>query len=120
MQFGAFMDKYLKAKDLGQTVYFGQAWPTLDAGGLLNLWAPGNNYAFWDDKEFGDMLTEASTVTAPDKRQQLYAKATKRMCEQAPAIFLFNQPDTYVHTKKVMWKARGDEMIRAYDMKPVQ
>ena len=118
MQFGPWLAKYREAGDLGQMAYLGQAWPTLDADGLLTLFEPGNKYAYWDDKAFGDLLAEARATTNEGKRVELYAQATKLMCEQAPVIFLFNQPTTYAHSKDVAWTPRGDDWIRAFDMKP--
>jgi peptide/nickel transport system substrate-binding protein len=117
MQFGPFMDKYLKAGDLGQMAYLGQGWPTLDADGLLTLFEPGNKYAYWDDQVFGELLKKARSITDAGKRLELYKQATQRMCQEAPVIFLFNQPTTYAVSSRVDWKARSDDWVRAYDMK---
>lgn len=120
MQFGPFMDKYLKAHDMAQMAYLGMGWPTLDADGLLTLWDPASNYSYWPDKEFGDLLAQGRSTTDEATRLQIYAKATARMCEQAPNIFLFNQPITYAHSLKIDWQARPDDWVRAFEMKPAK
>ncbi len=117
MQFGPWLTKYRKAGQLGQMAYLGQAWSTLDADGLLTLFEPGNKYAYWNDEVFGRLLKEARTTTNPQKREALYAKATQRMRDEAPVIFLFNQPITYAVSKAIVWKARSDDWVRIFDMR---
>jgi peptide/nickel transport system substrate-binding protein len=117
MEFGAFMNKYLRAQNMGQISYLTQAWPTLDADGLLTLFEAGNQYAYWNDQPFADLIRQARSTTDLEKRRQLYAQATERMCDQAPVIFLFNQPVTYGLSNRIDWKARGDDWVRAADMK---
>lgn len=116
MEFGALMTKQLRARDLGQTAFFTYAWPTLDADGLLTLTAPGNVYDYWGDAPFGKLLDEARATTDKPKRQALYAEATKRMCEEAPVVFLYAQPLTYGASKRIAWQARGDDWVRAEDV----
>jgi peptide/nickel transport system substrate-binding protein len=118
MEFGAFMNKYLRAANMGQLAYLSQAWPTLDADGLLTLFEAGNQYAYWDDQQFSKLLQEARLTTDRAKRAELYKQATARMCEQAPVLFLFVQPVTYGVSNRIEWKARGDDWVRAVDMAP--
>jgi peptide/nickel transport system substrate-binding protein len=118
MQFSTYMDKYLKTKDLGRMSLLSQAWPTIDADGLLTLFAPGNMYAYWDNKDFGQALTDGRATMDPAKRQAAYKKATEVMCDDAPALFLYTQPTTFGTSKKITWASRGDDWVRAFDMKP--
>jgi peptide/nickel transport system substrate-binding protein len=118
MQFSNWMDKYLKSKDLGRLSLLSQAWPTIDADGLLTLFAPGNMYAYWDNQEFGKLLADGRATMDPAKRQDAYKKATELMCEEAPVLFLYTQPTTYGLSKRITWAARGDDWVRAFDMKP--
>lgn len=118
MEFGAWMNKYLRAANMGQMAYLSQAWPTLDADGLLSLFEAGNQYAYWDDQEFSGLLRQARATTNADQRRALYRQATARMCEQSPVLFLFNQPVTYGTSSRVTWQARGDDWVRAWDFAP--
>lgn len=115
MEFGAWMNKYLRAANMGQMAYLGQAWPTLDADGLLSLFEAGNPYAYWNDEIFSNLLKQARSTTDAAKRADLYKQATARMAEQAPVLFLFNQPATYGVSNRVAWKPRGDDWVRAMD-----
>jgi hypothetical protein len=54
-----------------------------------------------------------STLRAPfggDRRVP-----SKLWIEEVPAIPLYQQIDLYGANKRVAWKARSDELIRAYD-----
>lgn len=118
MQFSAYMDKYLKTKDLARLSLLSQAWPTIDADGLLTLFAPGNMYAYWDNADFGKALAEGRSTMDKAKRQEAYKKATEVMCDEAPALFLYTQPATFGLSKRITWSPRGDDWVRAFDMKP--
>lgn len=116
MQFGPWLSKYREAGDLGQMSYIGQAWPTLDADGLLSLFEKGNKYAYWPDDDFKALIQEARTTTDNERRGALYKKATELMCDEAPALFLFNQPNTYAVRSTINWSWRPDGWIRAFEM----
>lgn len=118
MEFGAYLDKYRKAGDLGQISLLGQAWPTIDADGLLTLFKPGNQYSYWNDSGFDEQLVIGATTTDVATREAAYKTATEIMCDEAPVIFLYAQPATYGVSTKVTYTPRGDDWMRAYDMTP--
>lgn len=120
MDFGAYMNKYLRSRTLAQTSLLSHGWPTLDADGQLTLLAPGNQYAYWDDKAFGEALQQGRSTTDKERRLAAYKTATRIMCDEAPVLFLYAQPQTYGVSKRVTWQARGDDWVRAFDMKPAQ
>lgn len=117
MEFGAFMNKYLVAKNLGDSAYFGLGWPTLDAGGLLNFWEKQNPQSYWDSPSFNEDAKAARSTNNPIKRLSLYRKLTKQLCEDSPSIFMFFTPITYAQSKSIEWQARGDDWVRAIDIK---
>ena len=118
MEFSTYMNKYLKTRELAATSLLAQAWPTLDADGLLTLFAPGNNYAYWDNATFGQALEKGRSSLDPATRKKAYQQATQVMCDEAPVIFLYAQPATYGIAKTVNWQPRGDDWLRAFDMSP--
>ncbi|KZM49088.1 ABC transporter substrate-binding protein [Labrenzia sp. OB1] len=120
MEFGAYLDKYRKAGDLGQLSLLGQAWPTIDADGLLTLFKPGNQYSYWNDTGFDEQLVIGATTTDVAVREAAYKKATEIMCDEAPVLFLYAQPATYGVSTKVDYTPRGDDWMRAFDMTPAQ
>lgn len=118
MTFSAFMNKQVKAHDMGQMSFLTYAWPTLDAGGILNLFMPGSVYDYWGDKTFGAIVAKARATVDPKLRHQLDDEATARMCAEAPVVFLYAQPVTYGESKTIDWHARGDDWIRVEDITP--
>jgi len=120
MEFGTYLEKYRKAGDLGQVSLLGQAWPTLDADGLLTLFKPGNQYSYWNDAGFDAQLVAGSSSTDPAERMAAYKTATEIMCDEAPVVFLYAQPSTYGVSDNVTYAARGDGWVRAYDMTPAK
>jgi len=115
LSFGSFMDKQVKAKDLAQAAYLTYAWPTLDADGQLSLFEKGNAYDYWDSDEFSAIIAEGRATTDPAVREDVYKRATEYMCEEAPIMFLWNQPVSYALRDDLTWQARGDDWVRAVD-----
>jgi len=113
-----YMNKYLPQHNMAQAIYITQAWPTLDADGLLTLFEKGNQYAYWNNDAFSALLDQARATTVPAKRAALYKQATAVMREEAPVLFLFPQPATYATANTVDWHARPDDWVRVWDMKP--
>jgi peptide/nickel transport system substrate-binding protein len=115
MEFGSWMSKYINQKNLGDSAYFGLAWPTLDAGGLLNFWEEGNFQAYWQDADYNRLALAARSTTDAAKREALYRQLTQKMCDASPNIFLFFPPITYAERGGIQWHARGDDWVRASD-----
>lgn len=118
MDFGAFINKRTNAHDMAQTALLGLGWPTLDADGMLTMYTPGNVYDYWGNQEFGDLITRARSTTDPQERLGIYKQATELMCSEAATLFLYQEPLVYAVSDRVEWQARGDDWIRAMDMKP--
>jgi peptide/nickel transport system substrate-binding protein len=119
MEFGAWAKKYAGG-DLGNMALTGQAWPTLDADGLLSLYDSSNPTSYFKNADFDAALAKARSTTDVNARLEQYKIATKIMCEQAPDLFLFSQPTTYTHSKGITWQARGDDWVRASDVTPAK
>lgn len=119
MEFGAWAKKYAGG-DLGNVALTGQAWPTLDADGLLSLYHSSNPTAYFKNAAFDAALDAGRSTTDVNARLAQYKTATKIMCEEAPAVFLFSQPLTYAHSDRVKWQARGDDWVRAADVTPAK
>jgi ABC-type transport system substrate-binding protein len=62
------------------------------------------------------MVEEAQAMLDEKKRLALYQKINRLWVEEMPAIPLYQQIDLYGANKRLAWKARSDELIRAYDM----
>jgi len=116
MQFGEFMKEYVPGK-LGPAAYMGLTFPTLDGDGQLRYFHPGYTPGTYDNAKFGELVDKASSTLDRDARLKLYKEAAETMCKDPPVIFMFFQPVTYGESSRVKWQARGDDWIRAYDVK---
>ena len=118
MEFGRWLDKFRVARNLGDTAYSGLAWPTLDADGLLAFWETANDQAYYENATVDGLIKQARSTTDQNKRLAIYKQVTKIMCDDPPHIAMFFQPLTYGERKGVSWQKRGDDWIRAMDVRP--
>lgn len=116
VEFSTYMDR-LFAKQLPEMSYFGTAWPTWDADGQLTAFQPGDSSSTYDNQEFYDLIDAARTEIDEEKRKELYWQASDVMCADPAGIFLFDQPLTYAQSNDIEWEVRGDDWMRAYDVK---
>jgi ABC-type transport system substrate-binding protein len=62
------------------------------------------------------MVEEAQSQMDEKKRLAQYHRINNLWIEAVPAILFYQQIDLYGANRRVAWKARSDELIRAYDM----
>jgi peptide/nickel transport system substrate-binding protein len=93
----------------GTTSYDAEAVyvPLLRSGKILS------NYY---NADFDGMVDEAQTIMDPKRRRELYQRINKLVVEDAAGMPLYQQLDLYGATRRMAWKARGDERIKGYDM----
>jgi peptide/nickel transport system substrate-binding protein len=118
IEFGSWMNNLMVTHTLSNAAYFGLAWPTLDAGGLLAFWESSNPEAYYSNKDFDRVALAAHSTNDGAKRTQLYAELTEDFCAAPPAILMFFQPLTYGERKSIAWQPRGDDWVRAMDVSP--
>jgi hypothetical protein len=59
------------------------------------------------------MADEARTIIADKKRLEQYYRISRLWLEEVPAVPLYQQIELYGASKRLLWKARGDEVIKA-------
>lgn len=83
-------------------------------------WAPmfhtGQILANYWNPDFNALLDEAQTSMNPKKRLELYSKAGRFFLDDAPAISLYQQIDSYGVSRKLNWTARSDERLEGFSM----
>ena len=68
------------------------------------------------------LLAESYRIAAPTawefklRRLELYQRINRLWVDTAAAMPLYQQLDVYGATKRIEWKARGDERIKGYDL----
>jgi peptide/nickel transport system substrate-binding protein len=93
---------------------------TFGSNGILDASASTSYYFrhsvddYARDPEVRDWLAEADTSTDPEKRKALYAKALKKINEQAYAVPLFIYGRTYAYSEDFDFPLTQDEMAHFY------
>jgi ABC-type transport system substrate-binding protein len=62
------------------------------------------------------MNDEAKQSVDPKRRLELFHRINRIVVDDAAAMPLYQQIDLYGVTKRLVWRARGDERIKGYDM----
>lgn len=104
-----FTERYLKTHSLSQLTYLAQAGTSTQA--FLSYFESGTVYAYWDDKEYSDLVKEGRFATDTAQAETAFRKAVARMRDQAPIVFLFPQPKVYVTTSTVNWTPAANDVI---------
>ncbi len=80
------------------------------------LFRSGKILSNYHNADFDGMIDEAQTVMDPKRRLELYGKINRLWIDDAAAMPLYQQLDLYGATKRMAWKARGDERLKGFDM----
>jgi peptide/nickel transport system substrate-binding protein len=116
-EFVNYLNNMVYVHKAGPVWLIGWGHPTLDAEAIyVPLFKSPNIFVNWYNADFNGMVEEAQSTMDEKKRLALYHRINKLWIEEAPAIPLYQQIDLYGANKRLTWKARSDELIRAYDM----
>jgi len=80
------------------------------------LFRSGKLLSNYGNPEFDRMIDEAQAIMDEPKRLQQYQRINRLMVDDMPFVPLYQQVDLYGVNKRLDWRARSDEVIRAYDM----
>jgi peptide/nickel transport system substrate-binding protein len=90
---------------------------TLDAETIYGpLFTDGANLTTYKNADIDGMFAQAQTEMDEKKRKELYHRINKIWIEDAAAAPLYQQLDLYGANKRLTWKARSDERIKATEM----
>jgi peptide/nickel transport system substrate-binding protein len=116
-EFVSYLNTMVYVHKAGPVWLIGWGHPTMDAEAIyVPLFKTPNIFANWHNDDFNGMVEEAQSQMDEKKRLAQYQRINKLWIEEVPAIPLYQQIDLYGANKRVAWKARSDELIRAYDM----
>jgi peptide/nickel transport system substrate-binding protein len=116
-EFVNYLNNMVYVHKAGPVWLIGWGHPSLDAEAIyVPLFKSPNIFVNWYNADFNGMVDEAQTTLDDKKRLALYHRINKLWIEETPAIPLYQQIDLYGANKRLGWKARSDELIRAYDM----
>jgi len=116
-EFVSYLNNMVYVHKAGPVWLIGWGHPTMDAEAIyVPLFKSPNIFVNWHNEDFNGMVAEAQSEMDDKKRFALYQRINKLWIEEVPAIPLYQQIDLYGANRRLNWKARSDELIRAYDM----
>jgi peptide/nickel transport system substrate-binding protein len=116
-EFVNYLNNMVYVHKAGPVWLIGWGHSTMDAEAIyVPLFKSPNIFVNWHNDDFNGMVEEAQTMMDEKKRLAQYHRINKLWIEEVPAVPLYQQIDLYGANKRLNWKARSDELIRAYDM----
>lgn len=116
-EFVNYLNNLVYPHKAGPVWLIGWGTPTVDAETVYGpLFRTGSNLGNYHNPEFDKLFDEAQATTDEKKRLALYHQINKLWIEDAAAVPLYQQLDLYGANQRLNWKARSDELIKAYDM----
>ncbi len=89
----------------------GMWWRLMQPGGLIDYW----RHPDWDR-----LMGEARFLQDAKKRDEYYKQAAKIFLEEVPVLIVLQPEKTFALKKDLNWKARSDEIVVVYDIKPAR
>jgi peptide/nickel transport system substrate-binding protein len=116
-EFVNYLNNMVYVHKAGPVWLIGWGTPTIDAETVyVPLFRSGNVLANYHNEDFNRMVDEAQTIMDEKKRLEQYHRINKLLIEDAAAAPLYQQIDLYGANKRLTWKARSDERLKAFDM----
>jgi len=116
-EFVNYLNNMVYVHKAGPVWLIGWGQGTLDAEGIyVPLFRSGNIMSNYHNPDFDRMLDEAQTIMDEKKRVAQFHAINKLWIEDQAAVPLYQQIDLYGASKRLNWKARSDELIKAFDM----
>ena len=115
--FVTYLNTMVYVHKAGPVWLIGWGTPTMDAETIYGpLFKSPNIFVNWHNEDFNRMVDEAQTIMDEKKRLEQYHRINRLWVEEMPAVPLYQQLDLYGASRRLNWKARSDELIKAYDM----
>jgi peptide/nickel transport system substrate-binding protein len=115
--FVTYLNSMVYVHKAGPIWLIGWGTSTMDAETVYGpLFKSPGIFVNWHNEDFNGMVEQAQSQMDEKKRLAQYHRINKLWIEEVPAIPLYQQIDLYGANKRLAWKARSDELIRAYDM----
>jgi peptide/nickel transport system substrate-binding protein len=116
-EFVSYLNNLVYVHKPGPVWLIGWGTPTVDAETVYGpLFRTGSNLGNYHNPDFDGMVDQAQTQMDEKQRLATYHRINKLWIDDMPAVPLYQQLDLYGANKRLNWKARSDELIKAYDM----
>jgi peptide/nickel transport system substrate-binding protein len=116
-EFVNYLNTMVYVHKAGPVWLIGWGQPMMDAEGIyVPLFHTGSLLSNYHNPDLDGMVDEAQKTMDEKKRLELYHRVNKLWIDDAAAVPLYQQIDLYGASKRLVWKARSDELIKAYEM----
>jgi len=116
-EFFNYLNNLVYPHKAGPVWLIGWGTPTIDAETIYGpLFRTNSNLGNYHNADFDGLFDQAQKEMDENKRLALYHQISKIWIEDAAAAPLYQQLDLYGASKRLNWKARSDERIKAWDM----
>ena len=116
-EFVNYLNTMVYVHKAGPVWLIGWGVPTMDAESVyVPLFRSGGQLGNYHNPDFDRMVDDAQTIMDEKKRLAQYHAISKLWLEDQAAVPLYQQLDLYGVSRRLEWKARGDERIKGYDM----
>jgi peptide/nickel transport system substrate-binding protein len=116
-EFVNYLNNMVYVHKAGPVWLIGWGQGMMDAEGIyVPLFRTGSGLCNYHNTDVDGLIDSAQTQMDPKQRLETYHKINKLWIEDAAAVPLYQQLDLYGASKRLAWKARSDELIKAYDM----
>ena len=116
-EWGNYLNNMAYVHKAGPVWLIGWGTTTYDAETVyVPLFRSGKILGNYHNADFDGMVDEAQKTMDPRRRLEQYHRINRLWIDDAAAMPLYQQLDLYGATKRMTWKARGDERIKGYDM----
>src|SRR5262245_56045701 len=117
-EWGNYLNNMVYVHKAGPVYLIGWgAGGTYDAEGVYDpLFRSGKINTNYYNADLDGMNDEAKQSMDPKRRLELFHRINHIVVDDAAAMPLYQQIDLYGVTRRLVWKARGDERIKGYDM----
>jgi peptide/nickel transport system substrate-binding protein len=116
-EFVSYLNNMVYTHKAGPVWLIGWGQPTMDAEGIyVPLFRSGSLLSNYYNPDLDGLVDEAQRTMDEKKRLEIYHRINRLWIDDAAAVPLYQQLDLYGASKRLNWKARSDELIKAYDM----
>ena len=116
-EFVNYLNTMVYVHKAGPVWLIGWGQSMMDAEGIyVPLFRSGNIFSNYYNPDYDGMVDQAQTMMDEKQRLAQYHRINKLWIEDQAAVPLYQQIDLYGASKRLNWKARSDELIKAYDM----
>ena len=116
-EWGSFLNNMAYVHKAGPVWLIGWGTATYDAEIVyVPLFRSGKILANYYNADFDGMVDQAQTTMDAKKRLEAYLRINRLWVDDAAGMPLYQQLDLYGATKRMAWKARGDEAIKGFEM----